>query len=372
MTEIYLIRHTQAEGNRYRMMQGFWDGAVTDLGRKQIEALAARFADFPFDAVYSSDLHRAVLTAEAAARRDGLPIQTSRQLREINIGPWEQRFFGNVCHETPDLANTFMYDAENWHMEGAETYAQVRDRALAELKRIAIENEGKRVAVISHGVTIRCLLWGITGIPLSDVKAMPISRNTAVSKIIWDGECFHAEYLNDASHLPPAIQTSWSTAGDVRDEAFNPDRDHAYYEACYKDAWRFSHGSLKGYTSDIYFQAAMEHLCEMPGSVMRLYHGEEPIGLIDLDPRRGAKDGTGWISLLYLKEEYRNKGYGIQALARPIFFYKALGRRALCLQVAENNKMACAFYRREGFRVIGEQQGVSGRLFLMERELEKI
>ena len=44
MTEIYLIRHTQAEGNRYRMMQGFWDGGVTDLGKKQIEALEERLA----------------------------------------------------------------------------------------------------------------------------------------------------------------------------------------------------------------------------------------------------------------------------------------------------------------------------------------
>lgn len=370
MTEIYLIRHAQAEGNRYRMMQGFWDGGVTDLGKKQIEALEERFRDFPMDAVYSSDLKRAVMTAEAVARRDGGPIRTSRQLREINIGPWEKKFFGNVCHETPDLANTFMYDAENWQMDGAETYAQVRDRALAELKKIARENDGKRIAVISHGVTIRCLLWAITGIPLADVKAMPISRNTAVSKLIWDGESFHAEYLNDASHLPLSAQTSWSTAGDVRDEPLDPARDRVYYEACYEDAWCFSHGSLKGYSPDVYFQAAKQHLHEMPGSVMRLYHGDEPVGLIDLDPKRGAEDKAGWISLLYLKEEYRNKGYGIQALARPIFFYKALGRHALRLQVAEANGLACAFYRREGFRVTGEQQGVSGRLFLMERKLE--
>ena len=39
MTEIYLIRHTQAEGNRYRMMQGSWDGEVTERGKQQIEAL---------------------------------------------------------------------------------------------------------------------------------------------------------------------------------------------------------------------------------------------------------------------------------------------------------------------------------------------
>ena len=152
MTEIYLIRHTQAEGNRYRMMQGVWDGGVTELGRVQIEALAERFADIPLDAVYSSDLYRAVATAEAAARRDRLPVQTRVNLREINIGPWEQKFFGNVCYDNPELAGRFMFDSEHWQLKGAETFAQVRDRAYRELRSIAAETEGKRVAVVSHGV----------------------------------------------------------------------------------------------------------------------------------------------------------------------------------------------------------------------------
>ena len=46
MTQIYLIRHTQAEGNRYRMMQGHWDGDVTPLGMKEVDALSSRFQDF--------------------------------------------------------------------------------------------------------------------------------------------------------------------------------------------------------------------------------------------------------------------------------------------------------------------------------------
>ncbi|MBO7423379.1 MAG: histidine phosphatase family protein, partial [Oscillospiraceae bacterium] len=74
MTQIYLIRHTQAEGNRYRMMQGHWDGDVTPLGLKEIDALSARFRNIPVDAVYSSDLTRAVLTAEGVARIKGLPV----------------------------------------------------------------------------------------------------------------------------------------------------------------------------------------------------------------------------------------------------------------------------------------------------------
>ena len=104
MTEIYLIRHTQAQGNRYRMMQGSWDGEITELGRQQIEALAERFSTIPVDAVYSSDLSRAVLTAEAAARHGGLPIQTRTALRELDVGPWEKCFFGNVSHAQPELA----------------------------------------------------------------------------------------------------------------------------------------------------------------------------------------------------------------------------------------------------------------------------
>ena len=53
MTEIFLIRHTQAEGNLYRMMQGHWDGDITPMGSRQIDALAERFRNVPVDAVYS-------------------------------------------------------------------------------------------------------------------------------------------------------------------------------------------------------------------------------------------------------------------------------------------------------------------------------
>ena len=370
MTEIYLIRHTQAEGNRYRMMQGAWDGDVTELGRVQIEALAERFAEIPLDAVYSSDLYRAVATAEAAARRDHLPIQTRAGLREINIGPWEQKFFGNVCHDNPELAERFMFDSEHWQLKGAETFAQVRDRAYRELRSIAEENEGKRVAVVSHGVAIRCMIWAVTGIPLSDVAENPICKNTGVTKLLWEGGRFRVEYINDASHLPEQIQTNWSAVGDVRDEMFRPREDKKYYQDCYADAWRFAHGNLQGYSADVYYSAAKRHHALAPGSVLRLYRKEEPVGLVDLDPKRCASEGAGWISLLYLKEEYRNKGYGIQALARPIFFFKAQGRKSLRLQVAEKNALALSFYRREGFHVIGEENGQDGMLLLMERPLE--
>lgn len=65
MTKIYLIRHVQAEGNLFRMMQGHWDGEATALGLRQAALLGVRMKDEPLDAIYVSDLSRAVLTAEA-------------------------------------------------------------------------------------------------------------------------------------------------------------------------------------------------------------------------------------------------------------------------------------------------------------------
>ena len=369
MKEIYLVRHTQAEGNRYRMLQGSWDGRVTKLGKRQIDALAERFKDIPVEEVWSSDLKRAMQTADAAARWKSLPIHTSPDLRELDIGPWERKFFGNVMHDHPDVGRQFIFDPEHFYLEGAETYSQVRERALRGLMQICRESEANVIAVFSHGVALRCIMSGITGIPLNDVSNLPIFKNTAVTKLLWDGEAFTVCYMNDFSHLPPAEQTAWSIVRDVRDECFRPGIDRVYYETCYADSWMSVHGSLEDYSAPVYYNAALRHHAVHPGAVMRLYQLEEPVGLIDLDTERGKEEGTGWISLLYLKESYRNKGYGIQLLGRAEMLYEDLGRKCLQLQVSEKNGIALAFYSREGFQIVGETDTAGGKLLLMEKKL---
>ena len=368
MTEIYLIRHTQAEGNRYRMMQGYWDGEVTSLGLRQADALGRRFAKLPLDAVYSSDLIRAVLTAEAAACGSRIPVQRREALRELNIGPWERQFFGNLSYEEPELIDRFIHDAENWEIPGAETFAQVRERALAELQRIAAENDGKTVAVVSHGVAIRCILSGITGIPLSDTERLPICKNTAVTKLRWENGQFQIEYVNDDSHLGKSERTVWNTVGALRDAVFDPERDRAWYEQCYADAWSVAHGNLNDFFAATYFNAACRHHAVSPGAVKLVFLQEEPVGLIDLDPERGKQDGVGWISLLYLKDSFRGRGYGIQLLARAISFFH--DRRCLQLQVAESNRSALEFYLREGFHRVSETKAPGGRLLVLEFPLK--
>ena len=371
MTEIYVIRHVQAEGNLYRHMQGHWDGDVTPLGRRQQEALSLRFRDIPVDAVYSSDLYRARFTAAAVTRFHPLPIRTDARLREINIGPWETVPFGNVIHDSPALIESFMHDPEHFQMPGAETYHQVRARAMEALREIAASNPGRTVVIASHGVTIRCLLTGLLGLSLNDTETVPICGNTAVSHLFYDDGVFTVDYLNDSSHLSEAENPRARDSVSLRHVCIDPARFRETYIDCYADAWRTAHGDLTGFNGEVYYRAALEHYQADPQSVMLLYDGDSLAGLVDLDPSRSAHLNSGWVTLLYLRPEYRGRGLGVQALGRAVSHYKQLGRTALRLHVAEDNAAALAFYRKWEFEELSRTPGAQGQLLLLEKTLRR-
>ena len=365
MTEIYLIRHTQAEGNLYHAMQGHWDGDVTALGLRQIDALAERFREVKIDALYSSDLKRAMLTAGAIRRTHPLELRTRRDLREINVGPWEARFFADIQRETPELTELFLLRAEAFYLEGAETYGDVRRRASAALTEIAEENDGKTVAVVSHGITIRCLLSFILQKSLDDPE-LPICGNTGVTHLYYEDGAFRVDYVNDCSHLAALKLPERTRTPNLRAEPLDPKAQADFYRGCYADAWRFAHGTLEGFDAEVYLAAAEEHHRDDEGAVLRFFDGEESVGLLDLDPRRGEHAGYGWISLLWLDEAHRSKGLGLQLLGRALMFFRRRGRRSVRLLAAEDNAAALSFYEKHGFRHLSYENGRFGKLYLME------
>lgn len=369
MTEILLIRHTQAEGNRYRMMQGHWDGDVTEHGWEQIDALAERLRSVEINAVYSSDLYRARMTAGAVTKYHALKLNEDVRLRELDMGPWEAGFFGNILHDYPEQGENFLLHPGKWHIDGAETYADVQNRAYPALCEIAEANDGGRVAVVSHGVTIRCLMARITGVPLDNVEALPIFYNTSVTTLSYENGEFAVLGQNDCTHLDALETPVWRNMEALRDEPMNLREDYKFYCDAYADSWRAAHGSLKGYNEDTYLCAAMEHRACEPGAVLKLYANDEPVGLVDMDTRRGKSEDVGWISLIWLREDYRGQGYGIQLLARAIKAYTALGRRELRLYASKTNEAALRFYESNGFVTVGKETRTTGELLLLSRPL---
>src|SRR6187397_1651270 len=88
-TRLYLIRHGQSAGNAEGRFGGHGPTPLSDLGREQAEKTAIVLEKEGVHAIYSSDLPRAVQTAEPLARRLNIPINTSPAFRERNIGVLE-------------------------------------------------------------------------------------------------------------------------------------------------------------------------------------------------------------------------------------------------------------------------------------------
>ena len=138
MTTIYLIRHAEAEGNLYRRAHGWYNSTITDRGYRQIAALSKRFTDTKFDAVYSSDRFRTMITALSIYKTHGLPLRTVRALREIDVGYWEDTPWAELERIDPEQLANFSNDSQNWHVPGCESFAEVREPSLTSLKHTPV------------------------------------------------------------------------------------------------------------------------------------------------------------------------------------------------------------------------------------------
>ena len=339
MTTIYLIRHAEAEGNLYRVIQGQQDALLTERGKLQVRALAERFRTVPVDAVYTSDLSRAAETAAGICRVQGLPLHRDAGLREICVGSWEGRPLGEIAREAPEQMEYFRKDLTRWHLEGAETVAQVTERMLSSLRRIAAAHEGGTAAVVSHGAAIRYVLGVIRGASLSEISRMSTGENTGVTVLAAENGEFRILSEDDASHLD-----EWMEKLEGRPY-------HKHKTGLQVGLW-YRTPAPEERTE--WLRAALDGGTELPAcgaeDVLLGIRGEEAVGVAALSPELGAAQGEGWLGALWVRPEHRCCGYGAQLLGQAVQRYRRLGRETLCAAVEEDNGTALAFLRSHGFR----------------------
>jgi probable phosphoglycerate mutase len=99
MTELWLVRHGQTDWNLQGRYQGHYDIPLNPVGLAQASCLAEKLVEERFDAIYSSDLLRARVTAETVAERLGMNAIPLAALREINQGDWQGRYLADVRAE---------------------------------------------------------------------------------------------------------------------------------------------------------------------------------------------------------------------------------------------------------------------------------
>ncbi len=378
MTQIYLIRHAEAEGNLYRRLHGWYDSLITENGYRQIAALEERFRSIQIDAVYSSDLFRTRTTAGAIYKPKGLELNTRHALREICVGEWEDLPFADVMQHFPEEFDRFNRNKAAFFCNGSETFEHVRERAGDALLRIARENPDKTVAVFSHGVAIRNSLARFMDISTDDVDLkLPHGDNTSVALLEIENDRAKVVFYNDNSHLSEDISTFarqswWRTQGKVLDANlwFRPldmENNGDFYYNARKEAWITIHGSMLHFNGEGFLQDARDQAKNDPRSVMQVMLGDEPAGVLQLNLRRDADKGVGTIPFFYLLPETRKRGLGVQLLGQAVSTYRPLGRKYLRLRCAPDNYVAQRFYQRYGFKKIGEDPGSRVPLDIMEK-----
>ena len=195
-TTLFLVRHGETVDNARQIMQGQTQGCLNEKGREQAQQVAQRLAGEAIDAVVASDLHRAIQTAEIIAAPHGLPVRTTKLLRERDWGGFTGRYI-------PDLKG------EVWP-DDIESEQALLQRAADFLQYITATYPGKRVMAVGHGIINKAILSVYAGCTMREVQRM---MNAEVRILTTTAERTAASAAAAMAATAAAASTKTSTTG---------------------------------------------------------------------------------------------------------------------------------------------------------------
>jgi probable phosphoglycerate mutase len=183
--EVWLVRH----GDAYTGMEGLGEGVIdpplTRLGREQSARLSQRLAEVPIDAIWASDLRRAVETGRVVAKSHGLSVRTDERLREVRTY-WDEG--GAVGLNAPG------------EYPFPESERDVYERVGAAIRDIVagLPENGRAVAV-THNAAIGIYVSNMLGLGWGKLPVMPMYTSVTILAV-KDGRVV-LRSLADATHL---------------------------------------------------------------------------------------------------------------------------------------------------------------------------
>jgi broad specificity phosphatase PhoE len=187
---VRLVRH--ASGDHIgRLIAGRGPGVhLNARGVAEAEALAQvmaaqALAGHPVDAIYSGPLERAVETAGILGRALGLTAVTSEALDELDFGAWTGRTLASL--EGDPAWRAWNEHREATRIPGGELMGEAADRALAELRALALRHPGGTVVAVSHADVIRGVLLRCLGVPLDRVHRLEVAPASVSVVRLYDG-----------------------------------------------------------------------------------------------------------------------------------------------------------------------------------------
>lgn len=210
-TTLTLIRHGETDWNRVKRIQGHTDIPLSAEGEHQAVRLGARVArevaaqGHVFDQVLTSDLQRAVQSAEPVAKACGLPLVRTANLRERHYGAFETRTPDDIQAQFPQDYVRWQTRDPDFTIPGGESTRGFYTRITDFVRQLVRDYEGQHLALVAHGGVLDCCYRLATGLDLSAPRSYPL-LNASVNRIAFDGEHWQVLSWGDVTHLDDAVR----------------------------------------------------------------------------------------------------------------------------------------------------------------------
>ncbi len=177
MAEIlYLIRHGITQGGEEKRYKGSIDVPLSHEGIEQMKRVREYIrSDVTLDAIYTSPLTRAVMSAKIIAEPDGPDPVVIHELMERNFGIWEGMSFNEIVERYPQEFNAWRENPLIYSPPQGESTMEVARRVKEALDKIlnnscdgSIKRPSK-IAIVAHGGVNRIILAHFLGLPLENI-----------------------------------------------------------------------------------------------------------------------------------------------------------------------------------------------------------
>jgi len=200
MGRLFLVRHGETELNSSERYWGRTDVALNADGLRQAERLRERLAGEKIDAIYSSHLKRAMVTAQTIASAHQLEVVICPELREIDFGQLEGLTFNEINQLYPEIVRRWFEGSSQLVYPGGESLAELEERVRRFRSRLDKHSEKESILVVAHNGVLRTLICQLLGWETS--KRWQIRLNLGSLTIVETyPEGARLALLNDVSHL---------------------------------------------------------------------------------------------------------------------------------------------------------------------------
>ncbi len=200
MTKLLMVRHGVTETNATRKFTGQTDVDLNEEGYRQVEKLRDRLADEEIDVIYSSDLKRALVTAEPISLSHRLKVTRCPELRELDYGMCEGLTYREINDRYPELGRLIAEVNPEMEFPGGECFQDLTNRAEKFVEIIKNHGEEEAILAVSHGGMVRTLICRLLGLELSYWSSFRIDNASLTIIDIYPRRTI-ISLLNDTSHL---------------------------------------------------------------------------------------------------------------------------------------------------------------------------